>query len=354
MEEKRRNIHMDILRLLAAFLVIYNHTAGYLYYRNHTNEMYKVTASILLSAFTKVNVPVFFMLSGALLLGKEESYRSLLNKRVGRFFLLLLCASVCAYCCLYREILSLEHFLYTFFSCEIVNPYWFLYAYLAFLLALPLLRKMARALSGPDIAFLLILRCIASTGVQAGQYFAEYYQWNILYVCESFALPFATTDILFYPLLGYYLEHHVSVEKFDKRKTGALLAILAASLGVTTAITVHQGVYSGVFTEEYMPLTAYITASCLYLLVKAACVKVSAQWRSRKLEKVLGNLAGLTLGIYLMDPILMTVFGIDFVALAGDSLYLIPLSLVYCCISMVLCGSITWILKKIPGIRKLL
>lgn len=354
MEEKRRKIHMDILRLLAAFLVVYNHTAGYAYYWNHTNDLYKVAATIGVSAFTKVNVPLFFMLSGALLLGKEESCSVLLKKRVGRFFMVLLCASVCAYCYLYRGVLSLKHFVYVFLSCNIVNPYWFLYAYLAFLLALPLLRRIAGSLRGQDIAFLLILRCVFSTGMQVWEYFAEYVQWDVIPVCESFTLPFATMDILFYPLLGYYLEHHVSTEKLGIGKILALLGVLAASIAGTTVLTVHQGVYEGLFTEDHIALTAYITASCLYLLVKKACTAISAKWRSPKLERALGSFAGLTLGIYLMDPILLEKFGVSFIAGAGDSLYLIPQSLVYCCISMVLCGGITWVLKKVPGIRKLL
>lgn len=354
MEEKKRKVHIDILRIMAAFLVLFNHTEGHAYYMNYQNGALKLLFSIGLSAITKINIPMFYMLSGALLLGKEESYSALLKKRVGRFFLALLGASVCAYCYLYRGSLSLKHFWYVFLSCNIVNPYWFLYAYLAFLLALPLLRKLAKNISGQDILFLLILRFVFSSGMDIWQYISQCNGWDFTAIYSGFTLPFATVDILFYPLLGYYLEHKVETGNFGKQQFAFLIGGLVAAITGAVGMVWHQGIHTGSLAQKYSAIFVYIAAPCLYLLVKAACEKITQKRSYPKMEKGLSQIAGLTLGIYLMDPIFMVVFGMDFVALAGDSLYLIPLSVVYCCISMVVCGSITWILKKIPGIRKLL
>lgn len=351
MAEKTRKIHMDVLRILAAFLVIFNHTSGFAYYINHTNNSYKLLLSMGLSAFTKINVPLFFMLSGALLLGREEPYSVLLKKRVGRYALVLLGASACAYCVLFWDILSVPHFLYHFLSCRIIHPYWFLYAYLAFLLALPLLRKIARSLNGQDILLLLLLRAVFSTGMTIWQYIAQYNEWSFTSIYGSFTLPFATTDILFYPLLGYYLEHGVKTECLRNRQLAMLWGCLFGSIAASVGLTWHQGTVSGRFTEDYLTLLTYVTAASVYLLGK---VILNRQGRFAKLIKPLGKFAGLTLGIYLMDPLLLAFFGVKFTALAGESLLVVPLSLVYCCISMAVCGGVTWGLKKIPGVRNLL
>lgn len=351
---KTRRLHMDILRILAAFLVILNHTDGYAYYMNHTNNGYKILLSIGLSAFTKINVPLFFMLSGALLLGKTEPYPVLLKKRVGRYFLVLFGASLCTYCFLFRDILSVPHFLHYFLSCKIIYPYWFLYAYLAFLLALPLLRKIAATFQPQDMLLLLILRLVFSTGMTLWQYIAQYRGWEFTALYGSFTLPFATTDILFYPLLGYYLEHGVKVESFRRRHILLLCGGLFGSLAISVGLTWHQGMAYERFSEDYVGLLVYGTALCVYLLVKYICAEAENRGHLSGLGKPLHTFAGLTLGIYLMDPIFLSLFGVKFTALAGDSLLVIPLSVVYCCISMALCGGVIWVLKKVPGLRKLL
>lgn len=128
---------------------------------------------------------------------------------------------------------------------------------------------------------------------------------------------------------------------------GCLFGSIAASVGITW----HQGAVSGKFTEDYLTLLTYVTAASVYLLGK---VILNRQGRFAKLIKPLGKFAGLTLGIYLMDPLLLAFFGVKFTALAGESLLVVPLSLIYCCISMAVCGGVTWGLKKIPGVRNLL
>ena len=80
-EAKAYKIHFEVLRLLAIFLVVFNHTKekGFDLYR-YTDSAVIYYAGYSLSILCKVAVPLFFMISGALLIGREESIRDLFKK----------------------------------------------------------------------------------------------------------------------------------------------------------------------------------------------------------------------------------------------------------------------------------
>ena len=70
------------------------------------------------------------------------------------------------------------------------------------------------------------------------------------------------------------------------------------------------------------------------------------------LHKVITTIGALTFGIYLMDPVLKVVGKyFDLVVTTPDP---ILYSIIWCLFSMTVCGIVTYILKKIPGIKKLL
>ena len=75
---KERKLYFDILRIIAITCVVYNHTNEYGYYRYAivNNQVFSCLYAAL-GAFIAIGVPLFFMISGALLLEKEEFLRSM-------------------------------------------------------------------------------------------------------------------------------------------------------------------------------------------------------------------------------------------------------------------------------------
>ena len=73
-------------------------------------------------------------------------------------------------------------------------------------------------------------------------------------------------------------------------------------------------------------------------------------------EKVLTGISSLTLGIYLIDPFLKDHVHLfdKMEAWFGGAIHVLPLSVLYCIVSMAIGGTITWILKKLPVTRKFL
>ena len=71
---KQRKLYLDFLRIIAIIFVIYNHTSekGYYLYAYDSPFILKVIY-IATGALIAVAVPIFFMISGSLLIPKEES-----------------------------------------------------------------------------------------------------------------------------------------------------------------------------------------------------------------------------------------------------------------------------------------
>ena len=84
MKEKR--LDFELMRVIAIFLVIFNHSQerGFTLYEIAGGSAFNNTVSLILAILCKIAVPLFLMISGGLLLHKEETVRDILVKRVLR------------------------------------------------------------------------------------------------------------------------------------------------------------------------------------------------------------------------------------------------------------------------------
>ncbi len=96
--KRNRAYYLDALRVVAIFLVLFNHTGRYGFQLYVTATPLPVqTAYLVISSLCKVAVPLFLMVSGALLLGKDEPVSVVWRKRVLRMVAVLLIFSTFRY-----------------------------------------------------------------------------------------------------------------------------------------------------------------------------------------------------------------------------------------------------------------
>lgn len=76
------------MRVVACALVIFNHLPGYLLFTIPGGS--KQFVYMCLTMITRINVSLFFMISGALLFQKDEDFLCVLRKRFARIVVLLL------------------------------------------------------------------------------------------------------------------------------------------------------------------------------------------------------------------------------------------------------------------------
>ena len=81
-EGNGKRLYLEIMRIIATFFVIFNHTEnkGYFLFASYDPQSVRFWLYMFLSIFCKYSVFLFFMISGCLLLNKDESIRYLWKK----------------------------------------------------------------------------------------------------------------------------------------------------------------------------------------------------------------------------------------------------------------------------------
>ncbi len=91
-EKKDKKIHLEILRIIACFFVIFIHTGktGYVLFIEREIGSLEFWIYEFISVFSNFAVPIFFMISGAIMLGREEeSLKKLWKNRILKIFIAL-------------------------------------------------------------------------------------------------------------------------------------------------------------------------------------------------------------------------------------------------------------------------
>ncbi len=89
-DKKKRLLHLDVMRLIAIYLVLFNHTAdkGYKLFMS-ADSLPVYYLELCFDILVMTAVPVFLTVSGATLLQRNESYSKLFFNRIFRFSAIL-------------------------------------------------------------------------------------------------------------------------------------------------------------------------------------------------------------------------------------------------------------------------
>lgn len=356
--KKEKTVYYEWLRLIACFLVIFNHLKGYTLFLNSSGI--KRVFYMVISVMTKINVPLFFMVSGALLLGKQEDIVTVLKKRVSRICLVILFFSLGIYteCKLYalaqgRDYeFTVKRFVYGVFARNLdeTGAYWYLYAYLGFLLLLPLFQKLAKQMSRSDFYTLTALRFAVLSAFPICNLFLRSTGNDSLSMADGFSVSLATTAAFFYPLIGWYIDTKIDIWTISKKSWAGLFS--ATLLGILiSCLCVYL---DGVRDETYISLFDYLLAIAVFLSVKYTVTVRIPALSAGKIAGAVCFCGSLTFGIYLLDHYFKLILYNGYEALAERFMPSLFASFGWCVISMFLGGIATWILKKIPLFKKLL
>ena len=357
MDKGKRHLYMDVLRIAACLCVIYNHTEEYGFFMFATREpgSMQYFVEMYASILCKMAVPVFFALSGALMLGREISLKTLWKKKIPRIALALL-----LFCAVYygAEIAAdgtqpdIKRFIFGVYESGWGYSLWYLYAYLAFLVVLPALSAMAKALDKQAYVYMfavaLVFRCLIP-GFEA-------YHWEGVHKLNpDFDLAFLTCDIVLYPLMGYFIHHRMD-QRDLRRATPALCVSGAVLTAVSCAMTYRDyGRTWVVYTQTYHNLFAPVLCAAAFCLVKVLFDGMDARCR---LARALAWVGGCTFGIYLVHPLF-----VDHLSGLGglfdwmlQTTGVLPLlgSFLYALLMMIISMALVCLLRRIPLLGKLI
>ena len=353
---KRDTTYIEFLRIIAILLVIFNHTGdkGFFLFSISTNSIF-YWFYLFISISCKIAVPLFFMISGALLIKKDESIQTLFKKRIIKFIIIILIFSFIQY--IYYSVIknqfafSISDFLVKTYSLSMATSYWYLYSYLGLLLMLPFIRKMAKNMTENEYIYLAVMQIVFVGLLPILQYILvkENYTLN-----SSFSAPIIICSNVFYFTMGHYLENVFEQKNYTKRTTLLLSIVSFACISISCLITNYRALITGEFSEGtsqafHMCLIAVPTFATFFL-VKYMFQKISI---SDIINKIIITVGSCTFGIMLFENIFRENEVFIFHAL-NPHIGNFPSCIIWVSAIFLSALLLTLILKRVPFIKKLL
>ncbi|MBE5870220.1 MAG: acyltransferase [Lachnospiraceae bacterium] len=343
-ETKQRIIYYDILRIVAIFGVLFNHTGarGYTLYQTCDSSWLQLL-EMTVTVFCKMGVYIFFMISGALLLKREQEET---KKEISRFVriaaaLLLGSGGIYLYNVFAGNIpLNPVDFLLKIYQGNLATSYWYLYAYLEFLLLLPFLRILAHKLSDRQFVYLFVLYLVF---------------FDVISLCNllveggcALSMPPVLEKAVFFPLLGYYADCRFKVGR--KHLKYLTCAGLTGFL-VNIVLMYWKHTVSGEWGSDPFLFFIEIWSVTLFLTVKRMTTDMKI---SPGFSRLIAALGKSTFGIYLFEFFLKKIVDLVFLRIHIQWQNRLIDTVVYLVILFAFGAGAVTALSKLPILKKIL
>lgn len=278
----------DSCRLIAMLGVIIIHVSAPIFYNYRNIGLSDFLTANALDSVARVAVPLFAMLSGALLLGRETSgaFRGVAS-RIMKVAVPLAFWSVLHvfWICYWQGLpLSIPSALLQAFNGPVMYHLWFVYMIIGIYIVLPILQPLSAA--------------ILSSKHFAAYFFGIWFLANAvrIYDHEPILNHLVLTDFLHWPgyfLLGYYLAHSEAVKKISAWYSGVVFALASVA---TFLISWYLNSKSPTPVEtalEYFSPNVMIASVAAFMLIGK--IRLSPE-----LSKPVAFLSGLVFPVYFM------------------------------------------------------
>ena len=284
---KERIFGYDALKAISAFLVVLFHVYS-IDYGYKEGEYYYPTTVLVLWLFTACSVPLFFMINGALTIGRSYSFKTKIIKSLRLLFIGVFWGLVLKlfYVVRYQD--------FSVFNSIKITRYWFFFA-LAWLSLLPfLLNKVPKRFKIGIIIGLLIF-----------PFFSNFVWDLIIFIKPSVTMPSwgHSGFCKLYGLVYLYAGHYVSHFKY-RRKLSLFYFLVGLSLLAFEATAVINYRH-----EQLDDLALYSFPTIGALLLSIAIFMRIKVWnpKSMKIRQLFVFLGNNSMGIYIIHILLLVV-----------------------------------------------
>ena len=339
-------VYFDIIVIIAIYLTV----AGF----SGLKDLYSIVqpgtvfycVCLVTSIITNAAPFLIFMVAGAKILPQEETTRYNLKKRILPILGLLLIFSFLYYQSdvrLGRDELNLGNFFLDLYARDRVIPFSYVYAFLGFLISLPLLRPMAQNMRDRDFVYLFILVFVLESVLPFVDdlFFIHRYEMN-----PNLKLSWVVNYIVVYPLAGYFVQ-----QRADRKMCFKALAWLW-SLTVLWFILVIWRSYEYVMNWEYITTFMGYHSQLYFPMSLAFFISVRLIFESKHRSRVLSQIAATGYGIYFAQDFFNNRGGV----FAEWRFKLLNVNLgmgmwfaflLWALIICLICGVVTWILQRL-------
>lgn len=202
---KKRDINLEFIRILSCLFVVLIHVSNH--YRRHMGDISysSYVNSVVINVVTRLSVPFFFMISGALLLGREPDRN--FKRTLGAMKLLAVWSVVYGLWEILKGTkLDLLNILYE----PVTKHFWYMYVMIGIYIALPYLQILYKNLSESLKKQFLVIWF----SMLAFSFISKFLGYT-----PKYDIPVVATSTYYfgYFVLGHYI--YVNKEKFDRKKS---------------------------------------------------------------------------------------------------------------------------------------
>lgn len=294
MESKMRRLELDLCRVCACIMVVFLHVAGSDWYVNPATGEWGVYN--LMSLLVRGAVPVFFMISGTLFLGREEfDVKHFLRKNVCHLIFLYACWLVLY--ALYTQWMEGnlgDWYGFVKKAAEGYGHLWFMPAMIMCYLAIPVVWSAihGKRMRLSYFLFLFGMLTILKANVLL---FSE---WSYALATLAGKFDIAYLQYIGFMVLGYYL----SRREYGRKERWISMLVYVVSVIAATGLNrwyclAHSEAVTWIH-GHYIVLTA-LEAAAIY------CFMLSFKGKLESAGNVLKMLSGHTLGIYLLHAMVL-------------------------------------------------
>lgn len=365
---KNKKIYLEFIRAFSMLLVIFNHTGtrGFFLFSIATDSIF-YPFYLFISVACKVAVPLYWMISGALLLPREESIKRVYQHRVLRMVLVLVVFSLFYYAkrgfYQQRGFALIYAFLITLYTDRFSNAFWFIYSYIGMLMMLPLLRKMVKALPRSYFLYLFILVFSLRGVLPIIEYLGSTLpaqigldlntELNVFSLNQHIAQNLFSQSVLYF-IAGYYFDSFISTHEITRR--GSVRWICAGFIAIIiTCLMTHYKIQVTGLSSEGVAQTFYNNLICIPTFAIFYCTRwfFLNHQITGAIQKAIQSLGSCAFGIMLCEEALRSDLDFIYKALA-PKLHRLPACLIWV-LAVYSCGyAITLCMKRIPGLKKII
>lgn len=339
-------IWVDLIRVIAIFMVVFLHsTAPILYKYNNISLNYWMVGNVY-DSLVRVCVPLFFMVSGFLLLQKDEILPIYFSKRLKKILIPMIFWSLffVFWKGWYENSDSLS--ISSVYSLILIPSYyhlWFLYALIGLYLYLPILRKVTHNSENTTLIYYIFIWFVAV---------------SIIPLFESLINVNSRVDLQsFSGYIGYFVlgllfgKKHLTSKHFIISIFIFILCIIVTSTGTYFLTANNDGEFIGYFYENLSP--NIIIASCAsFVAIKYVGVN-STLLQKTFFKKTLLTLSSCSFGIYFVHTIFIYLLehgdlGFRLSPLSGNPLWSVPITAITV---FILSFGVVFIIKKVPYLK---
>ena len=349
MAKTERILYLDILKVVAVIGVIFSHLYWFI---PATNDFY-TTIRFFLFSIAKPAVPIFIMVTGALMLGRDISYKEIFTKRIPRVIIAFLMAAIIY--TLYKGNNPISVFI-RIFEGEVDGknydyiPYWGWYIYLliALYIMTPFLHKMIKSFKDKDYRMFIILFVVLVSIFNCLPTFTSVFLGN------SHGINGNLSTSLFSIAIGYYVfGYYISNKEISKKENSISIIVYVISMIFCTLYLLYFGRKMndpGYFPLEYSYFPISLASMCVFISFKYYFSKCL---NNNIFTKIITTISTSGFGIYLFHvpvleeihklPFMMSIF--NFNSILG---VVVLISLVILILTIIF-----YLIRKIPIFRKI-